>query len=126
MGRWRIGLTTRDVAYFAGMRIIVTDNISLFWWHHRRPEHRLHVLRGRIAKGVQQDPHRSRSEHPSLQDVMSVSMHYGYHLQAPATKAPTTPTTVLGTNASWELIHRRSQHRDGLPSGNSPFGGKYA
>ena len=126
-----IGLQQRDVAFFAGMRIIVTDNIQPVAGGTTGALNKYPVYmcsEGAIAEGVQQELLIQADRNIlSLQDVMAVSMHYGYHLQGTGYKGADNPAnSVLATNGSWELIFTDARNIEMVCLlCNSPFGGKY-
>ena len=99
-----IGLTTRDVAFFAGMRIIVTDNIEVVSGGTTGAPNKYPVYMcssGAIAEGVQQDLLIEADRNIlSLQDVMSVSMHTATTCREPVTKEQTIRPTQC-----WEPTH---------------------
>ena len=114
------------------MRIIVTDNIQPVSGGTTGALNKYPVYmcsEGAIAEGVQQELLIQADRNIlSLQDVMAVSMHYGYHLQGTGYKGADNPTnTVLATNGSWELIFTDARNIEMVCLlCNSPFGGKYA
>ena len=126
-----IGLTQRDVAFFAGMRIIVTDNIQPVGGGTTGALNKYPVYmcaEGAIGEGIQQELKIEADRNIlSLQDVMAVSMHYGYHLQGTGYKGADNPTnTLLSTSASWELVFTDVRNIEMVCLlCNSPFGGKY-
>lgn len=127
-----IGLRSADVAYFAGMRIIVTDNIQPVAGGTTGAPNKYPVYmcsEGAIAEGVQQELKIEADRNIlSLQDVMAVSMHYGYHLQGTAYGGADNPTNaVLATNGSWSLAFTDARNIEMVCLYcNSPYGGVYA
>jgi len=126
-----IGVTDTNVAWFAGMRVIVTDNIGAIagGTATHAKKYPVYMLgSGSIAEGVQQEL-RIEADRNILakEDVVSVDYHYGYHLGGTSYVGADNPTNaLLATNTSWSSIYtdKRNIAAARLVV-NTPFGGAY-
>ena len=107
-----VGVTSDQISYFAGMRVIVDDNIKGVNGAAGTAGHALKypvylLAQGAIAEGVQQELRIEADRNIlSLQDVLSVSYHYGYHAFGSNYGGADNPAnSVLGTGASWANIY---------------------
>ena len=126
-----VGVTDDQVAYFAGMRVIVTDNIQGVDGAGATAGNALKypvymMAEGAIAEGVQQELRLEADRNIlSKQDVISVDYHYGYHAYGSSYGGADNPTNaVLGTAGSWTNIYSDVRNFDIVRLYvNSPFGG---
>ena len=126
-----VGVTDDQIAYFAGMRVIVDDNIQGVNGAGGTTGNALKypvymMAEGAIAEGVQQELRLEADRNIlSKQDVISVDYHYGYHAYGSSYGGADNPTnTVLGTAGSWSNIYRDVRNFDIVRlMVNSPFGG---
>ena len=126
-----VGITNDQVAYFAGMRVIVDDNIKGVDGSSATSTHALKypvymLAEGAIAEGVQQELRIEADRNIlSKQDVISVDYHYGYHAFGSNYGGADNPTNaVLATAGSWTNIYTDIRNFDIVRlMVNSPFGG---
>jgi hypothetical protein len=125
-----VGVTNTQIAYFAGMRVIVDDNIkgvdgaSATGGHAKKYPVYL-LAQGAIAEGVQQELRVAADRNIlSLQDVIAVDYHYGYHVFGSNYGGVDNPeNTVLATGGSWTNIYTDVRNFDVVRlMVNSPFG----
>ena len=125
-----VGVTNDQIAYFAGMRIIVDDNIkpvdgaSATGGHAKKYPCYL-LAQGAIAEGVQQELRVAADRNIlSLQDVIAVDYHYGYHCFGSNYGGVDNPeNSVQGTRGSSTNIYSDIRNVDVLRLlVNSPFG----
>jgi hypothetical protein len=129
-GSGGVGITNTQIAYFAGMRIIVDDNIKGVNGAAGTAGHALKypvylLAQGAIAEGVQQDLRIEADRNIlSLQDVISVNYHYGYHCFGSNYGGADNPAnSVLATGGSWTNIYTDIRNFDVVRLlVNSPFG----
>ena len=125
-----VGITNDQIAYFAGMRVIVDDGIKGVNGATAAAGHALKypcylLAQGAIAEGVQQDLRIEADRNIlSLQDVISVNYHYGYHCFGSNYGGADNPdNTVLATGGSWTNIYTDLRNFDVVRlMVNSPFG----
>ena len=126
-----VGITNDQIAYFAGMRVIVDDNIKGVDGAGGTSGNALKypvylMAQGAVAEGVQQELRIEADRNIlSKQDVISVDYHYGYHAFGSSYGGADNPSnTVLGTAASWSNIYTDIRNFDVVRLFvNSPFGG---
>lgn len=125
-----VGVTNDQISYFAGLRIIVDDNIkpvdgaSATGGHAQKYPCYL-MAQGAIAEGVQQELRIEADRNIlSKQDVISVDYHMGYHCFGSNYTGTDNPTNaVLGTAGSWANIYTDIRNFDVVRLFcNSPFG----
>ena len=115
-----VGVTSEDVAQFAGLRVVIDDQLT-----NLTGGTATHIVKypvylfksGVISEGIQQDLRIATDRNIlSLQDVMAVDYHYGYHVLgtkwADAGDNPTNATTSgnLGNTSSWTLAYVNSKN----------------
>jgi hypothetical protein len=128
-----VGVTNDAVAYFAGMRVIVTDNIAGEGFDTTPTtgnalKYPVYMFSsGAVMEGVQQELTIEADRNIlSLQDVVSVHQHYGYHIAGTSYSgtADNPSNTALSTSSNWSLIYTKHEM---VPVVrllvNSPFGG---
>lgn len=126
-----IGVSNDTVAQFAGMRVIVDDNIVGIDGASKTNGNALRYpvylcANGAIAEGVQQDLRIEFDRNIlSLQDVLAMSYSYGYHVFGTAYKGPDGPDNAnLANPSNYDLVYTdiRSINMVRLLV-NTPFGG---
>ena len=125
-----VGITNDQIAYFAGMRVIVDDNIKGVDGASATGGHALKypcylLAQGAVAEGVQQELRIEADRNIlSKQDVISVDYHYGYHAFGSNYGGVDNPeNTVLATGGSWTNIYTDVRNFDVVRlMVNSPFG----
>ena len=101
-----VGLTSVDVAYFMGLRVVVDDMLAPDDSGEEDVYPVYMMANGAVAEGVQQELRTAADRNIlSLQDVLAVDYHYGFHVNG--TKwvgAGDNPdNTDLETGSNWEL-----------------------
>ena len=101
-----VGLTSVDVAYFMGLRVVVDDMLAPDDSGEEDVYPVYMMANGAVAEGVQQELRTAADRNIlSLQDVLAVDYHYGFHVNG--TKwvgAGDNPdNTSLETGSNWEL-----------------------
>ena len=109
-----IGITDPQVATFAGMRVVIDDQLTYLTGGTAT-----HVVKypvymfksGVVSEGIQQDLRLAADRNIlSMQDVIAVDYHYGYHINgtkwAAAGDNPTNAATSgnLANTSSWNLV----------------------
>lgn len=107
-----VGITNDQIAYFAGMQVIVDDTIQAVdgagGTTGNAQKYPCYIMaQGAIAEGVQQELRIEADRNIlSKQDVISVDYHYGYHCFGSDYQGADNPdNTVLGTAGSWSNIY---------------------
>ena len=107
-----VGVSSTQIAYFAGMRVIVDDNIkpvngATATAGHAKKYPVYIMAQGAIAEGVQQELRIEADRNIlSKQDVISVDYHYGYHAFGSNYGGADNPAnSVLETAGSWSNIY---------------------
>jgi len=103
-----VGLTSDNVAYFMGLRVIVDDLLEPQLNVGGSDQYPVYLMgEGALAEGVQQELRVEADRNIlSKQDVMSVDYHYGMHLMGSTYTGSDNPTnTVLGTSTNWDLAY---------------------
>ena len=126
-----IGVRSDDVSYFAGMRVIVDDNIQgvdgLTATQGNALKYPVYLMaEGAVAEGVQQELRLEADRNIlSKQDVISVDYHYGYHAFGSNYGGADNPSNAtLSTAGSWTNIYTDVRNFDVVRLFvNSPFGG---
>jgi hypothetical protein len=126
-----VGITNDQIAYFAGMRVIVDDNIKgvngAGGTAGNALKYPVYMLaQGAIAEGTQQELRIEADRNIlSLQDVITITYHYGYHaFGSNYTGADNPANSVLATAGSWANIYTDIRNFDIVRLFcNSPFGG---
>jgi hypothetical protein len=126
-----VGITNDQISYFAGMRVIVDDNITGVNGTSATKGNALKypvylMAQGAVAEGVQQELRIEADRNIlSKQDVISVDYHYGYHAFGSNYGGADNPAnTVLATAGSWSNIYTDIRNFDIVRlMVCSPFGG---
>ena len=104
-----IGLTSTEVAYFMGMRVIVDDMLKPTINGGGADQYPVYVMGGgSVAEGVQRAFFTEADRNIlSKQDVMSWTHDYGFHVFGTSWKAATDnpDNTALGTAGNWECVY---------------------
>lgn len=110
-----VGNTNVDVAYFCGLRVVVDDQLTYLsgGTSTHLVKYPVYLFKsGVIQEGVQQDLRLAADRNIlSMQDVIAVDYHYGYHVAgtkwAAAGDNPTNAATTgnLAATASWNLVY---------------------
>ena len=101
-----VGLNSVDVAYFMGLRVVVDDMLAPDDSGEEDVYPVYLMTNGAIAEGVQQELRVAADRNIlSLQDVMAVDYHYGFHVNGTKwVNAGDNPdNTGLATGDNWEL-----------------------
>jgi hypothetical protein len=125
-----VGVTNDQIAYFAGMRVIVDDNIKPVdgagATAGNAMKYPVYIMaEGAIAEGVQQELRIEADRNIlSKQDVISIDYHFGYHAYGSNYGGADNPAnTVLGTAGSWTNIYSDIRNFDIVRLYvNTPFG----
>jgi hypothetical protein len=109
-----VGITQTEVPFFAGLRVVIDDQLTFLAGGTST-----HVVKypvylfksGIVSEGIQQDLRLAADRNIlSMQDVLAVDYHYGYHITgtkwAAAGDNPTNAGTTgnLADIASWNLV----------------------
>ena len=110
-----VGLTSTDVAYFCGLRVVVDDQIVALTGGTATHlvKYPVYLFKsGVISEGIQQDLRLAADRNIlSMQDVIAVDYHYGYHVAgtkwaaAGDNPANGTGSGELGATACWNLVY---------------------
>jgi len=110
-----VGITQTEVPFFAGMRVVIDDQLTYLTGGTAT-----HVVKypvymfqsGIVSEGIQQDLRLAADRNIlSMQDVLAVDYHYGYHVTgtkwAAAGDNPTNAATSgnLAATGSWNLVY---------------------
>jgi hypothetical protein len=110
-----VGVSQTEVPFFAGMRVVIDDQLT-----HLAGGTSTHIRKypvylfktGVVSEGIQQDLRLAADRNIlSMQDVLAVDYHYGYHVTgtkwAAAGDNPTNADTTgnLAATASWNLVY---------------------
>jgi hypothetical protein len=107
-----VGLTSDNVGYFMGLRVIVDDLLDPQLNVGGSDQYPVYLMgEGALAEGIQQELRVEADRNIlSKQDVMSVDYHYGMHLMGSTYTGTDNPNnTVLATSTNWGLAY--SDHR---------------
>jgi hypothetical protein len=114
-----VGLTSSDVAYFCGLRVVVDDQIVALTGgtSTHLKKYPVYLFKsGVISEGVQQDLRLAADRNIlSMQDVIAVDYHYGYHIAGTKWAAngdnPSNASSTgnLAATASWNLVYSTTQ-----------------
>jgi hypothetical protein len=114
-----VGNTNVDVAYFCGLRVVVDDQIVALTGgtSTHLKKYPVYLFKsGVISEGVQQDLRLAADRNIlSMQDVIAVDYHYGYHVAgtrwaaAGDNPANGTGTGELAATGSWALAYNTTQ-----------------
>ena len=104
-----IGISQAEVPFFAGLRVVIDDQLTAPPRRHRHPRRKYPVFlfkSGVVSEGIQQDLRLAADRNIlSMQDVLAVDYHYGYHVTG-------TKWNVAGDNPDQRQHHRQpGRHR---------------
>lgn len=109
-----VGISQPEVGLFAGMRVVIDDQLTYLTGGTatHRVKYPVYMFKsGVVSEGIQQDLRIAADRNIlSMQDVMAVDYHYGYHITgtkwAAAGDNPTNAATTgnLSATASWNLV----------------------
>ena len=109
-----VGVTQPEVATFAGLRVVIDDQLSYLTGgtSTHAVKYPVYLFKsGVISEGIQQDLRLAADRNIlSMQDVVAVDYHYGYHITgtkwAAAGDNPTNAATTgnLAATGSWNLV----------------------
>ena len=110
-----VGVTQTEAAYFAGLRVVIDDQLVALTGGTATHAKKYPVYlfkSGVVSEGVQQDLRLAADRNIlSMQDVLAVDYHYGYHITgtkwAAAGDNPdnTSGAGNLAATASWNLVY---------------------
>ena len=113
-GAGGVGVRATDVPFFAGLRVVIDDQLTYLTGgtSTHAVKYPVYLFKsGVVSEGVQQDLRLAADRNIlSMQDVMAVDYHYGYHITgtkwAAAGDNPTNAATSgnLADTASWNLV----------------------
>jgi hypothetical protein len=110
-----VGITQTEVPFFAGLRVVIDDQLTFLAGGTAT-----HVVKypvylfasGVVSEGIQQDLRLAADRNIlSMQDVLAVDYHYGYHVTGTRWNAsgdnPTNAATTgnLAATGSWSLVY---------------------
>ena len=109
-----VGVTEPQVATFAGMRVVIDDQLTYLTGGTatHKVKYPVYMFKsGVVSEGIQQDLRLAADRNIlSMQDVLAVDYHYGYHITgtkwAAAGDNPTNAATSgnLANTSSWNLV----------------------
>ncbi len=110
-----VGVTQPEVAMFAGLKVVIDDQLTYLagGTATHLVKYPVYLFKsGVISEGIQQDLRLAADRNIlSMQDVIAVDYHYGYHVTgtkwAAAGDNPTNASTTgnLAATASWNLVY---------------------
>jgi hypothetical protein len=110
-----VGVTQTEVATFAGLRVVIDDQLVALTGGTSTHAKKYPVYlfqSGVVSEGIQQDLRLGADRNIlSMQDILAVDYHYGYHVTGTkwnvAGDNPTNAATTgnLGDTASWSLVY---------------------
>ena len=110
-----VGVTQPEVGYFAGLRVVIDDQLTYLTGgtSTHLVKYPVYLFKsGVVMEGVQQDLRLAADRNIlSMQDVIAVDYHYGFHIAgtkwAAAGDNPTNASTTgnLAATASWNLTY---------------------
>ena len=113
-GSGGVGVRSTDVPFFAGLRVVIDDQLTYLTGgtSTHAVKYPVYLFKsGVVSEGVQQDLRLAADRNIlSMQDVLAVDYHYGYHITgtkwAAAGDNPTNAATTgnLADTASWNLV----------------------
>jgi len=113
-GAGGVGVRATDVPFFAGLRVVIDDQLTYLTGgtSTHAVKYPVYLFKsGVVSEGVQQDLRLAADRNIlSMQDVLAVDYHYGYHINgtkwAAAGDNPTNAATTgnLADTASWNLV----------------------
>lgn len=109
-----VGVTAAEVATFAGLRVVIDDQLTALTGgtSTHAKKYPVYLFKsGVVSEGIQQDLRLGVDRNIlSMQDILAVDYHYGYHITGTkwnvAGDNPTNASTTgnLQDNASWSLV----------------------
>ena len=109
-----VGVRQTEVPFFAGLRVVIDDQLTYLTGGTatHAVKYPVYLFKsGVVSEGIQQDLRLAADRNIlSMQDVLAVDYHYGYHITgtkwASASDNPTNATTSnnLGNTGSWSLV----------------------
>ena len=110
-----VGVTAAEVATFAGLRVVIDDQLTALTGgtSTHAKKYPVYLFKsGVVSEGIQQDLRLGADRNIlSMQDILAVDYHYGYHITgtkwAVAGDNPTNAATTgnLADTASWSLVY---------------------
>jgi hypothetical protein len=110
-----VGVTASEVATFAGLRVVIDDQLTALTGgtSTHAKKYPVYLFKsGVVSEGIQQDLRLGADRNIlSMQDILAVDYHYGYHITgtkwAVAGDNPTNAATTgnLADTASWNLVY---------------------
>jgi hypothetical protein len=110
-----VGVTAPEVATFAGLRVVIDDQLTALTGgtSTHAKKYPVYLFKsGVVSEGIQQDLRLGADRNIlSMQDILAVDYHYGYHITgtkwAVAGDNPTNAATTgnLADTASWSLVY---------------------
>ena len=110
-----VGVTAAEVATFAGLRVVIDDQLTALTGgtSTHAKKYPVYLFKsGVVSEGIQQDLRLGADRNIlSMQDILAVDYHYGYHITgtkwAVAGDNPTNAATTgnLADTASWNLVY---------------------
>jgi len=110
-----VGVTAAEVATFAGLRVVIDDQLTALTGgtSTHAKKYPVYLFKsGVVSEGIQQDLRLGADRNIlSMQDILAVDYHYGYHITgtkwADAGDNPTNASTSgnLANTSSWSLVY---------------------
>ena len=110
-----VGVTSPEVATFAGLRVVIDDQLTALagGTSTHAKKYPVYLFKsGVVSEGIQQDLRLGADRNIlSMQDILAVDYHYGYHITGTkwnvAGDNPTNAATTgnLADTASWSLVY---------------------
>ena len=110
-----VGIAAPEVATFAGLRVVIDDQLTALTGgtSTHAKKYPVYLFKsGVVSEGIQQDLRLGADRNIlSMQDILAVDYHYGYHITgtkwAVAGDNPTNAATTgnLADTASWSLVY---------------------
>jgi hypothetical protein len=110
-----VGVTAPEVATFAGLRVVIDDQLTALTGgtSTHAKKYPVYLFKsGVVSEGIQQDLRLGADRNIlSMQDILAVDYHYGYHITGTkwnvAGDNPTNADTTgnLADTASWSLVY---------------------
>lgn len=110
-----VGVTAPEVATFAGLRVVIDDQLTALagGTSTHAKKYPVYLFKsGVVSEGIQQDLRLGADRNIlSMQDILAVDYHYGYHITGTkwnvAGDNPTNAATTgnLADTASWSLVY---------------------
>jgi hypothetical protein len=114
-GAGGVGVTQTEVATFAGLRVVIDDQLTYLTGgtSTHAVKYPVYLFKsGVVSEGIQQDLRLGADRNIlSMQDILAVDYHYGYHITGTkwnvAGDNPTNAATTgnLADTASWSLVY---------------------